>query len=267
MRGFGCTTCCSCSDAETNAYRSRHPVPRPARGRRPRREVSRVLVDIRAQGRQWPGPLQVQMLWLRMGGVVGDKDRGVNIAIEYLRQCLAYDAATGRLTWRTRPVGHFRRRDRWLAWNATHAGKPAGHTRRRDGRRRVRIGEFNTYASRAAWALHYGEWPPSLIDHRDRDETNDAISNLRLAIPAENCRNSETRRHNTLGVKGVRKGHRSAGYTARIRVDGKEINLGTFPTIDQASAAYCAAADRYHGAFACHGTDRRDVIAKVTPCA
>lgn len=119
----------------------------------------------------------------------------------------------------------------------------------RDGRYRVvRIGRGNRWlAHRIVWSLTYGEWPSQLIDHRDRDGTNNRIMNLRSANKSQNNANSKSRGES--GVKGVTR-LSSGRFCARITESGRTKYLGSFDTQKEAADAYTAASLQSFGEFA-----------------
>jgi len=82
------------------------------------------------------------------------------------------------------------------------------------------------------------------VDHRDRDTLNNTRRNLRKSTKSQNGANQVRK-----GLKGVRFRHRK--WQARIRVEGKEIYLGSFPKMSEAVEAYNNAALKYFGDFAC----------------
>lgn len=84
------------------------------------------------------------------------------------------------------------------------------------------------------------------VDHINRDPLDNRRCNLRLATPAESARNRGPWRG--LKIKGARpyKGK----FVARIGINGKRIQVGTFATEIEAVRAYDAAARKYHGEFA-----------------
>lgn len=88
------------------------------------------------------------------------------------------------------------------------------------------------------------------VDHIDLNGLNNTRSNLRLATSADNGRNRPLFRNNTSGYKGVRRVKDSQRWQARIRVNYKEINLGSFNTAALAYEAYCKAATEFFGEFA-----------------
>jgi hypothetical protein len=175
-------------------------------------------------------------------------------SIQYLRECFDYFPESGKLTWKTRPVEHFKDTHAMNAWNARYAGQEAGCLANR-GYKQCRILRGLMRNHTIAWALHYGEFP-TIVDHIDRNPLNNAIANLRVCTCAENSRN--TVRKNALGFKGVRKSGRK--FTAQITVSMQRIHLGSFDTAELAHQAYCRAADKYHGEFANYGNVKNDAI-------
>lgn len=102
---------------------------------------------------------------------------------------------------------------------------------------------------RIAWLIMTGAWPAKEIDHIDGNPSNNKWSNLREATRSQQLCNTRVRRDNALGVKGVCWGRRGK-YEAYVSVAGNRKNLGSFATIEEAKAAYDAAARERHGEFA-----------------
>ena len=102
-------------------------------------------------------------------------------------------------------------------------------------------------AHRLAWLYVHGKMPGSRIDHRDGDPLNNALDNLRQATQAQNCANAKRWSGKTL-PKGVRRN--GSGYTARISFEKSLRHIGTFPTPEEAAAAYYTEAVRLYGQFA-----------------
>jgi len=105
-------------------------------------------------------------------------------------------------------------------------------------------GRFECYMHRAILLPSHGMH----VDHRNLDGLNNQRFNLREATRSQNASNRRTQRDNLLGFKGVQVN--GSSFAARIRVDGKLIRLGFFPTPELAHAAYCAAAVEHFDSFA-----------------
>jgi hypothetical protein len=103
-------------------------------------------------------------------------------------------------------------------------------------------------AHRVAWALHHGEWPTGDIDHKFNLTMDNRISELRDVHHAVNLQNRRSASKNSkTGVLGVspsffRLGH----FRADIHVDGKQVVLGHFKTVEEAQDAYLSAKRKHH---------------------
>src|SRR6187402_1449038 len=149
-------------------------------------------------------------------------------SITYLRDVLAYKPDTGVISWRVSPA------------RRVEVGGEAGSLGPQ-GYRRIRVGR-RFPAHHIAWALFYGEWPLSRIDHANGDASDNRIVNLRLATHGQNRANSVS--HCRHGVKGVwleRRRKLSKPWGAQIWRDGALRNLGMFVTKAEAAAAVAVA--------------------------
>lgn len=77
--------------------------------------------------------------------------------------------------------------------------------------------------------------------------------NLRMATQSEQNCNHRRPSNNTSGYKGVSWDKSVSRWLAKISVRKTHHRLGYFDTPELAYAAYCAAAELYHGKFACLG--------------
>jgi hypothetical protein len=85
------------------------------------------------------------------------------------------------------------------------------------------------------------------IDHIDGDGLNNQVANLRIVTRTENQwnrRNDKSR----CQYRGVY--YRDNRWRAKIGVNGKTVNLGTYETPQEAAKAFDAAALRIRGPFA-----------------
>lgn len=172
------------------------------------------------------------------------------LPIQFLNECFRYEPTAGALVWLPRPRHHFASAAIMARANTKFAGTLAGSSDTK-GYIRVKfrvVGKQIDYlAHRVIWAMSAQEWPENEIDHINGDRSDNRIENLREATSADNKRNTKVRRDNSSGYKGVsRYKHK---FRARIRVDGRLINLGDFDTAEDAYGAYVLAAHKYHGAF------------------
>ncbi|WP_338633059.1 HNH endonuclease [Afipia carboxidovorans] len=174
-------------------------------------------------------------LFLEHGGI------SKTISISELRTRIAFDPATGILTWRFNPAGR-------AQWNGRFAGKRASNVSSH-GYVRVNFKRRLLYGHRVAWAIFYGEWPVLEIDHINGCGTDNRISNLRLATRTQNVRNIRRSSANKSGYKGVCLFRQTGRWAAAISVNNKTIHLGFFSTKEAAYEAYCTASQKYHGEF------------------
>ncbi|MGK6313729.1 HNH endonuclease signature motif containing protein [Neorhizobium sp. DT-125] len=149
-----------------------------------------------------------------------------------LREVVHYDPSTGIFT-------------RIEAGPRSPAGSEPGYLRG-DGYRAIRIDSVKYLAHRLAWLYVFGEWPGEWLDHIDRDRGNNRIANLRDVSPRENNFNLPSRPGSSSRFVGVKFRKDRNRWTARISVNGKQINLGCFATEEEANAAYLRAKPHYH---------------------
>lgn len=114
---------------------------------------------------------------------------------------------------------------------------------------RTEAGKRPLSLHRLIWALAGRPDTPE-IDHRNTDGLDCRRENLRAATRQQNARNQPLSIANTSGVKGVSWDSHNQQWKAAIRVNGRLLNLGRHDDIEDAAAAYEAAARRYHGEFA-----------------
>lgn len=164
------------------------------------------------------------------------KASSLPLTADRLRELLSYDPETGEFT---RLVS--------VAPRAL-AGQKSGDLDSK-GYIRLRVDGKRYLGHRLAWFYMTGEWPPEQIDHRNGSRTDNRFTNLRLATAAQNLWNSTGWKASQVAFKGVTRSH-SGGFRARIRSDGKERQIGVYPTPEEAKAAYDAVASALHGEFA-----------------
>lgn len=169
------------------------------------------------------------------------------MSIARLRELLDYDPVTGMLTWKV-SKGKCRAGDK-----AGSLIRNRGCGRPGTGYEQVRIDGRKFASHRIAWTIVTGEWPPDELDHINRIKDDNSFENLRLASRVDNKYNTPALKMTMSGFKGVSWHKPNRKWRARIGsgTRGKALFLGQFTSRKDAFAAYCTAATRLHGEFAC----------------
>ena len=159
-----------------------------------------------------------------------------NIDAEYARSVLDYDPESGYLSWKTQVA--FR----------VKPGDEAGWIRP-EGYREVSLLGKSYKVHRVAFLLVNGEWPKFHVDHINGVRDDNRWENLRdvpRRINNENQRQAAPR--SKVGLLGVRHIARLKHnpYNAQIKVKGKVIALGCYPTPEEAHAVYLCAKRSLH---------------------
>jgi hypothetical protein len=153
---------------------------------------------------------------------------------------LIYNAETGLFTRRIDVMAK--------PWHkAASAGDLAGWKTKKNGWVISVLGK-QYKAHHLAWLMTYGFWP-KLIDHKDGDRLNNAISNLREVTVGVNTQNMRRamKTNKSSGMLGVSASRSKLNpWKAQIRIDGAITHLGSFPTKEAAHEAYVAAKRIHH---------------------
>ena len=157
------------------------------------------------------------------------------LTAERVRELLVYDLETGDFV-------------RRVTQGSARAGAAAG-TLDSKGYVRIRVDGRKYAAHRLAWLWMKGKWPVGQIDHRNHIRCDNRFDNLRNATHGQNKANAQG--WAASGFKGVIK--RGNRWVAQITHNGPTRYLGLFKTPEEAHAAYCQAAAKLFGDFACVG--------------
>lgn len=158
------------------------------------------------------------------------------LTVGRLRELIDYNPDTGSMVWKISTS------------NRNPVGSEAG-TLQSAGYRNVTIDGQRYLAHRLAWFHVYGVWPKE-IDHINRDRTDNRLANLREASRSQNNVNITRRSDNKSGVTGVTWHNGSQKWRAVCHVNGKQVQIGMFDSIEEAATAYAEVAERLHGEFA-----------------
>lgn len=108
------------------------------------------------------------------------------------------------------------------------------------------IGKYVVLMHRLITNTYKGE----VVDHINGLGLDNRRENLRVCTPQENTWNQKLRSTNKSGVKGVHFDKKKALWRAGIRVNGKQIYLGRYKSLENAGSAYQRASREYYGRFA-----------------
>jgi len=154
-----------------------------------------------------------------------------NITHSQLLELLSYDENSGQFQW-------------LKSQGRTSAGSRAG-TIHSLGYRIIGIDGSLYRANRLAWFYVTKEWPAGVVDHINRDKSDDRFANLRDVSHRTNCINRGCQKNNTSGITGVRFEKQSGKWFAYIKAHGKMRSLGRFDTMDLAIIARRVAEQSY----------------------
>jgi hypothetical protein len=160
-------------------------------------------------------------------------------SIGQLKDLLDYNPSTGVVSWKVK---------RGKVKPGMEAGAPDAH-----GYRQINVGGRVLKTHRVAWALHYGEWPAGNMDHINHDRQDNRLSNLRVVTTQENNKNRSAMGDNTSGHMGVGFHKQTGKWRAYIGVDGRQIYLGLFDSLDLAVVERKRAEKKY-GFHSNHGS-------------
>ena len=158
-----------------------------------------------------------------------------------VRRLLDYDQETGVFRWKVATT------------NRVKVGQVAGSLSTTTGYLTITIAGKHFNASNLAGLHVTGEWPAKLVDHRNRNRTDNRFDNLRLASYSQNSANGPVHKDSKTGLRGVTL-HKPGRWRAQIRVGADRIHLGLFDDPASAHAAYCAASTKHFGEFASTAT-------------
>ena len=141
---------------------------------------------------------------------------------KYLKSKLKYSKRTGKFAWKsTHPT------------NGVKAGQEINT--KLNGYICVKLDNKKYYVHRLAFLYVTGKMPPRArkVDHINGEKTDNRWKNLRLVSARQNNRNRPEHRAGITGVLLTKWGT----YEVRIKIGGRTIYLGTYPSRDQAVAA------------------------------
>ena len=104
---------------------------------------------------------------------------------------------------------------------------------------------------RVIFLWHHG-YLPEVVDHINRDPSDNHIENLRAATYITNNQNACGQCNSKTGIKNVTWVPEKRAFRVALNVAKKRVHVGYFTDIDLAELTATEARDLYHGRFACH---------------
>lgn len=124
--------------------------------------------------------------------------------------------------------------------------EPAGYLNKTCGYLYTKVNKKAVLNHRIIWEMQRGEIPKGMqVDHINHNIYDNSIKNLRLVKQIDNGRNRSLNNNNSSGICGVFFHKASKKWAARIKVNYKQINLGTFETKEDAIKARVDANSKY----------------------
>lgn len=142
---------------------------------------------------------------------------------ERINEVLDYNPDTGIFVWKQDRGGSAKK------------GTIAGSDQTR-GYRKIMIDGSRLSAHRLAWKIMNGK-DPNIIDHINRNTSDNRIANLRNGTQTDNMANQKMKCTNKSGVSGIHWSERERQWVARIRDGGKRRLVGYFNSLQDASTA------------------------------
>ncbi|EDP9631357.1 hypothetical protein AFK16_000939 [Salmonella enterica subsp. enterica] len=106
-------------------------------------------------------------------------------------------------------------------------------------------------AHQYVWMLYNGEIPDGfVIDHIDRNRTNNKVENLRLVTRSQNCCNASHKKGSATGIKNVNWNKNRNTFQVSITCNGVHHYYGNFESLADAVEVAKKARLEIHGEYA-----------------
>jgi hypothetical protein len=162
------------------------------------------------------------------------QSRNSTITQETLKSLVHYNPVNGAFTALTGPKA-----GQTIGWISCHGSCQY---------RKIAFGNQEHFAHRLAWLYMTGSFPSNMIDHVNRDGTDNRWVNLRAVTASQNSWNAVSS-VNTSGRKGVWFRKDRQKWEAAIQANGTRIHLGLFFDFREACQAREAGERYYHGQY------------------
>ncbi len=158
-------------------------------------------------------------------------------SLEYLKECFVLDSSLPNgIRWVSdRPLSHLNSEKTYKMWNKRYSNKPSG-TLGDCGYYNSKLGKTRCANHRIIFAIYNNtiDFQDFNIDHIDCNKSNNNPENLRLATNSQNQFNRSKSKNNTSGYKNIYFHKRNKKYFCKIKINNKDIYIGTFKTLELA---------------------------------
>ncbi|MGB1215961.1 MAG: hypothetical protein ACPG4X_21520 [Pikeienuella sp.] len=159
---------------------------------------------------------------------------------------IEYFPETGLLAWRDRPLGMFKSPRAHSIFASRYAGAPAlACFDESNGYLKGAVLGVKMYAHRAAFMIHNKSLICGVIDHLNKDRTDNRAINLRDVSLIENARNTTS--YGDSGELGVYWCEPTSKWQAKIGCNGRSYSGGYFSSKQDAIRARKMLEDKYWG--------------------
>ena len=159
--------------------------------------------------------------------------------LDFLKDCFELDSnSPSFLKWKQdRPEHHFKKKTYYKIWKKLFAGKHISYMLNGNCKYyavRFKSSKQTICVHRIVYAIHNNtiDFTNELIDHIDGNSLNNNPENLRLATLSQNQFNRGKSKNNTSGHKNIYF-YRNK-YRCKIQINGKNIWIGDFDTLEEA---------------------------------
>ena len=151
----------------------------------------------------------------------------------YLCECFNYNEYSGELTWKKRPLKHFKNSHGMNTFNSHYSYK-AVSCKDKDGYIVVRVNNKLLKAHRVCWIIKTGRNPLGVIDHINEITSDNSWENLQELSNRKNIIKNNSNKANTSGVTGVTFDKCNNKWTVNIEKDNKKYWLGRYTNFENA---------------------------------